>query len=535
MTRLSLARSLLTSRRMPAARGGVVFTAMWLVLTTAVLLGVRAQAWRHVAVWTLPFDGLIEPLMSALAGVAFMLLLRNASARGGASAPTVVALACLCYGPFALALRYANLTWSHVEVFASPLLGIALALVPHVATSPRVRSAAAGILLLVVTATGVAGNWSRLTGAPSWFVVRSSLHDLRIDAYPSVSPKPRVTAGGAIEALGDGYLLAAADGTFHRLAWDDGRLRSRRLALTLPMGLDALDAYQRAHGTIQRLRVTDIVVDRATDPPTLYVAHQYWDPERECSALRVSTTALRMDDAPGASWRTFVEVGPCLRFDGWYDSVESGGRLAWKGDDLLLTVGEFGTSRDGQTAHAQEPDSLFGKVLRVTRDGFVTPFTSGHRNPQGLFVDTEGLVWSTEQGPQGGDELNLLTQGANYGWPWSTYGTDSGSHEAAFVRTGRDHGEYTEPLVALVPSVGLSNLVRLRSSRFPRWNGDLLAGTLGGHSLLRIRVRDQRVILTEAMPIRYRIRDLVEDPSGRIVAWTDECDVLVITPDGEAP
>jgi glucose/arabinose dehydrogenase len=139
-------------------------------------------------------------------------------------------------------------------------------------------------------------------------------------------------------------------------------------------------------------------------------------------------------------------------------------------------------------------------------------------------------VWLTEQGPQGGDEINLLQAGGNYGWPQLTYGTAYGSHQWPADRRVPER-EFIEPLAAFVPSIAISNLIVVHSPLFSEWEGDLLAGSLIGRSLHRVRVRDHRAIYIEPITIGHRIRDIVLDPMGRIVLWTDESDVLVLTPE----
>ena len=159
-------------------------------------------------------------------------------------------------------------------------------------------------------------------------------------------------------------------------------------------------------------------------------------------------------------------------------------------------------------------------------------FTSGHRNPQGLFVGASGRIWSTEHGPQGGDELNLVREGANYGWPLATYGTDYGTHAWPLTAVpGTHEGDgFTQPSFAWIPSIGISGLVELDGSQFKYWEGDLLVGSLINRSLWRVRVRDNHVVLAEPILIGERIRDMVQGHQGELVLWTDRESIMFVEP-----
>jgi cytochrome c2 len=204
--------------------------------------------------------------------------------------------------------------------------------------------------------------------------------------------------------------------------------------------------------------------------------------------------------------------------------------MAWSAEgDLLYTVGDFmqdGT--DGRPNYAQMTDNDYGKVLKIDSDGTAEIFSSGHRNGEGLFVTGEGTIWETEHGPTGGDELNLLMEGANYGWADVSYGTETGVLIWGLTDVSQNHGSYEEPRFTWIPSVGISHLIELGGKQFPAWEGDLLAASLAAQSLFRIRVRDGRVVYVERIVIGGRIRDLIEDSEGRILLWMDDAYLVTI-------
>lgn len=211
-----------------------------------------------------------------------------------------------------------------------------------------------------------------------------------------------------------------------------------------------------------------------------------------------------------------------------------GSRLAWLPDGtLLMTVGDR-----GEMARAQDRADAAGSTLRLTADGGIPPdnpfvgqsgvrpelFTYGNRNSQGMAVDPEtGLVWQTEHGPQGGDELNLIRAGANYGWPEVSHGRNYGTGTP--IGTGRQTAPgVTDPLVVWTPSIGTSGTAVYRGTAFPAWNGHLLVGGLVSKTVERVAVEGERVVSQEAIPVSAigRVRDVRVGPDGLVYLLTDE-------------
>jgi cytochrome c2 len=209
-----------------------------------------------------------------------------------------------------------------------------------------------------------------------------------------------------------------------------------------------------------------------------------------------------------------------------------GGRMAWRDGSLLITVGDHGFDGVGRPLTvAQLDDQDYGKTRLIDiTTGTVRPFTKGNRNPQGLYIDPAGRIWSTEHGPRGGDELNLLTEGGNYGWPFATYGTAYELLSWPPADTAAPDPSFIPPRFAWVPSVGISNLVGVNADRFPRWKGNLLVGSLAGQSLYRVAVEGTEVRYVERIPIGVQIRDIVEFPDGDLWIWTDAGHALTVRP-----
>jgi cytochrome c2 len=233
-------------------------------------------------------------------------------------------------------------------------------------------------------------------------------------------------------------------------------------------------------------------------------------------------------------WDTLFETRPCIpRSSGprspEFHGEESGGKLArLDGSTLLMTVGDH--TFDGlhsDTMAAQELTWDYGKTLAIDLEsGTSTVFTFGHRNPQGLYVTKSGDIWLTEHGPQGGDELNRLVRGSNYGWPLVTYGTEYGldRHTWPPSPTPNDHRGFEEPMYSWIPSIAVSSVIALEKNRFRYWQYDLMIGSYA-ESLFRARIRAGRVVTFEPVRLRSRrgrIRDLFEDRNGSIVVWFDD-------------
>jgi cytochrome c2 len=261
--------------------------------------------------------------------------------------------------------------------------------------------------------------------------------------------------------------------------------------------------------------------------------------------VRVSQLDTRLADIERASgpgtWQTIFESQPCVPLFGEgamrgknpFRGEEIGGRLTLlDADTLLLTQGDHGFSGiEGAVAFAQDPKATYGKTIRIDlRSHAASLNTLGHRNPQGLYAAPDGRIWETEHGAQGGDELNLLVPGANYGWPEVTYGTDYGALIWALSKQQGRHAGYQQPVYSWLPGIGISNLVQIQRERFPIWRGDLLIGTLGSRGLFRVVLDGNRAVVTERIPLQHRVRDLLELDDGRLLLWTDEAALLTIEP-----
>jgi glucose/arabinose dehydrogenase len=365
--------------------------------------------------------------------------------------------------------------------------------------------------------------------------IRTAFYTFTMTTQPALLPAPdRRRAGGSIAVLGDGFLVVTAIGDFYRLSWvpNGNTLRAQKLPLSVPFNRLAL-LKESGEGAAAPFRITDLLVDERGDAAELYVAHHYWDPVARCVTLRVSSTTLPAAGTPAVEWKTLFDSQPCLPVGEMWPMGEqadrSGGRLARHERGILLTIGDHGfDGLEGVDAFPLEPGNSYGKIVLIDEAGSIIPFSIGHRNQQGLAIDTQGRIWSTEHGPEGGDELNLIVEGGNYGWPLASYGAEYGTDNWPFAVNARNHGEYREPAHAFVPSIGISQLIQITSKYLPRWTDDLLIASLQAGRVFRVRVSGDQVIYTEAIDLNTRIRDLVEARNGRIVLWNDDGQVATL-------
>ncbi len=215
-----------------------------------------------------------------------------------------------------------------------------------------------------------------------------------------------------------------------------------------------------------------------------------------------------------------------------------GSRLAFDAEGyLFITIGDRQAPPSGDLeAHpAQDLSNHHGTTVRLHDDGRVpddNPFVGqegarpeiwsyGHRNPQGMVIHPEsGDVWITEHGPQGGDELNRVQPGLNYGWPVVGYGVNYRSGSAIHEGTHREGME--PPTHFWVPSIATSGLIVYTGDRFPEWRGNLLAGGLNGRQLARLTMDGQDVDQEETLVHGLgRIRDVRQGPDGNIYLAVD--------------
>jgi aldose sugar dehydrogenase len=218
-------------------------------------------------------------------------------------------------------------------------------------------------------------------------------------------------------------------------------------------------------------------------------------------------------------------------------ATKTGGRIAIGRDgNLLVTIGDRDSAGATPWDMAQKLDNDLGKIIRITQDGKPAtgnPFTStngalpeiwayGQRSQEGLAFDpATGRLWETEHGPRGGDELNLIEKGKNYGWPVITHGIDYGGSPVGAGITAKEGME--QPVYYWDPVIAPSGLAFYTGDLFPQWKNSIFVGGLGGNLLDRLTLSNDKVVAEEPLltDLHTRIRDVRVGPDGAVYVLTD--------------
>jgi len=232
------------------------------------------------------------------------------------------------------------------------------------------------------------------------------------------------------------------------------------------------------------------------------------------------------------------DLQPLFEAKPWKDTANHfGGRIAVLSDETVaLSLGDGFTYREA----AQDKSSHLGKIIRIKTDGTVpkdNPFVSensktsditskiltyGHRNIQGLFYDKiSGRLWSHEHGPRGGDELNLIEPGLNYGWPLATTGTDyTGAKISPHKTLSKTQGFVKD----WVPSIAPSGLLVYRGDLFPNWNGDIFVGGLVSGDIRHLSMDGDSVLSETSLfaDLGGRVRDVKQDNDGALLVLIED-------------
>ena len=208
-----------------------------------------------------------------------------------------------------------------------------------------------------------------------------------------------------------------------------------------------------------------------------------------------------------------------------------GSRLEFDKDGYLFV--STGERSDLETRpYAQKQDSYLGKILKITKDGKPAPgnpnlagwkpeiYSTGHRNPQGMAIDEKGQIWDAEMGPRGGDEINLIQPGKNYGWGDVTYGIEySGKkiNNATTQKTGTE-----QPVYYWDPSISMSGIT-FYTGNISEWKNNLFLGCLSGEKIIRLVIKDNKVMGEEWLleDKEDRIRDVLNGNDGNLYAVSD--------------
>lgn len=305
----------------------------------------------------------------------------------------------------------------------------------------------------------------------------------------------------SMDFLADGRMIAAQKSGRLWLFDKDGK----RQEIT---GIPAV--WDRGQGGL-------LEVQRHPDAASGWIYLTYADPATKGAMTKV--VRGKLDGNRWVEQQTIYGADPKFYSDA---VVHFGSRLVFQGDYLFFTVGDR-----GQQDQAQDLGRPNGKIHRLHMDGRIpddNPFAKdknalpsiwsyGHRNPQGLALQPgSGHLWNAEHGPRGGDEINLVAKGANYGWPVITYGMNYNGTPIT-ADTHKDGME--QPEHYWVPSIAVSGIEFYTGERFPSWRNHLLVGSLAKEQMRLVKVEGDKVVADELLfQGRGRIRDVATGPDG---------------------
>ena len=368
------------------------------------------------------------------------------------------------------------------------------------------------IIFRTLVSVGLGLALSGLHGVTANTVFRSALHDYRVVSV----------ADGLIQP----WSIAFLPGGDVLITERPGRLRILRQGKLLPEAVDGVPKvfHSSQGGLLEVMPHPNFATNRL-----LYLSFSKpgaTDAEATTTLVRGRFDGTRLTDVQ----QLFEAVTKGRN--------HFGGKIAFdRNGFLFLTLGDRQVAPEGTLeAHpAQDLSNHHGKVIRLHDDGRVpsdNPFSNragaraeiwsyGHRNVQGLAIHPEtGDVWTNEHGPQGGDELNRLEAGRNYGWPVIGFGVNYKTGLAIHTGTHREGME--QPAHVWVPSIGTSGLMIYTGNRFPQWRGNLFVGGMARHRLARLTLDGRRVTGEETLvPDMGRIRDVRQGLDGDIYLVTD--------------
>ena len=396
------------------------------------------------------------------------------------------------------------------------------------------RSLRAGALALAVAFIASEAGTAQQRGAaapaaPQAAPARGNRNSMPLPALPQIfeTAERRIRVVAVANGLANPWSLAFLPNGDMLVTERAGRIRILRGGVLDPMPVTGAPSVQTtALGGLLEVALHP----KFADNRIVYLTYT------KANESKLTTTALARGRFDG---RAVTDLKDIFVANNWSKSgTNFGGRIAFdRAGFLYLTVGE----RQEQE-RAQKGDDHGGKVLRLRDDGTAPPdnpfvgkagylpeiYSLGHRSPQGLAVHPEtGAIWENEHGPLGGDELNIVLPGRNYGWPLVTFGTD---YDGTKISDATSRPDLEPPFMYWVPSIAISGLSFYTGDRFPEWKGNAFVGSMfegrtrmTGH-IQRITFNNGRPIQREPIlaDLHQRIRDVRPGPDGLIYVLTDE-------------
>ena len=327
---------------------------------------------------------------------------------------------------------------------------------------------------------------------------------------------PNGERGAALAVMADGRLLLGGGGNGSSLFIYDPVKKSTTLAGR------AIKATERLNDS--RFAITDIgILAESATKADLLISFPTYNRAKDCVSVHLYRYTLNLASKISLTrGKLWFKSNPCVPVSAVQHAA---GRLAVIDKrSAYLTIGDLGYSEIDNVNRRGDLGSVF-KVSATTREKIST----GHRNQQGILLIGKDL-YTSEHGPRGGDELNIIEKGVDYGWPAVTYGEPYSSGDYVRPATTGSHEGFRKPLTYWVPSVAPTELVQLNGSQWGQWSGQIVMGTLRDESLIFIELLDRKKVgKVSKFSIGERVRDLEIGVQGEMIATTDSGKLLFIS------
>jgi glucose/arabinose dehydrogenase len=351
----------------------------------------------------------------------------------------------------------------------------------------------------------------------------SELPEIQLNIQSIDTPTAQVQGsngerGAALARLADGRLLLGGGATGLTLFLYD--LTSKQQTTIGRAGT----AAERLNDS--RFAITDIaVLNQTSDTAQLLISYPRYNSTRECVTVVVHSYQANFGTKPSLKrGKLWFQSNPCVPISAVQHAA---GRMeVIDSKNAYLTIGDLGYPQIGDKTKR----GTLGSVMKISATK-VTQISSGHRNAQGILLIGKDL-YTSEHGPRGGDELNLIQQGIDYGWPTVTYGERYSLGDYVKPTNPESHNGFRKPLTYWVPSVAPTELIQLPAdSAWEPWSSSIVMGTLREESLIFIQMNNKRVVgQMQTVNVNERIRDLDITKDGSIIATTDSGKLLIINP-----